>query len=114
MEPHLLLSGAADGLLSISNILEHDEDEAVVHMVNWGCSIARAGWYKRRASTGSHKEETHGQGKTTDWQVWSASDMETFALWTPEASMKSIIRIVLVLILILGIFSWMSCTNMAT
>ncbi len=65
-EPGLLLSGSGDGLLSISNALEDDEDEAVVHVGNWGCSVSRAGW-------GLPAEE-----------IWSHSDMETLATWNNE------------------------------
>ena len=65
-EPRLLLSGSGDGLLSISNALEDDEDEAVVHVGNWGCSVSRAGW--------SLPAE----------EIWSHSDMETLATWNTE------------------------------
>lgn len=62
--PDRLLSASSDGLLSITNAAEQDEDEAVEHVGNWGCSIAQTGW--------------HHDG------VWAASDMETFSLWTSE------------------------------
>ena len=62
--PDHLLSASSDGLLSITNTAEQDEDEAIVHVGNWGCSIAQSGW--------------HHDG------VWAASDMETFSLWTAE------------------------------
>lgn len=62
--PDRLLSASSDGLLSITNTAEQDEDEAVEHVGNWGCSIAQAGWYYDG--------------------VWAASDMETFSLWTSE------------------------------
>lgn len=65
-EPRLLLSGSGDGLLSISNALEDDEDEAIVHMGNWGCSVSRAGW------------SLSAEG------IWSHSDMETLATWNTE------------------------------
>jgi WD40 repeat protein len=65
-DPKLLLSGSADGLLSISNALEDDEDEAVAHVGNWGCSVSRAGWGPA--------------GK----DIWSHSDMETLATWNNE------------------------------
>ena len=74
-KPQLLLSGAADGLLSITDVLEMDEDEAVIHMGNWGCSIARAGWM----STSSR-----GIASSLEPAIWSASDMETMALWSEE------------------------------
>lgn len=73
-EPSRLLSGSADGLLCISNSQEDDEDEAVVQVVNWGCSISRAGWFG--SNDGSER-------------VWSASDMETMAIWSQEVSGKS-------------------------
>ena len=59
-----LLSASSDGLLSITNTAEQDEDEAIEHVVNWGCSVAQTGWYHDG--------------------VWAASDMETFSLWTSE------------------------------
>ena len=62
--PDHLLSASSDGLLTITNTAEQDEDEAVQHVGNWGCSIAQTGWYPDG--------------------VWAASDMETFSLWTPE------------------------------
>lgn len=62
--PDRLLSASSDGLLSITNTAEHDEDEAIESVGNWGCSIAQTGWYQDG--------------------IWAASDMETFSLWTPE------------------------------
>ena len=59
-----LLSASSDGLLTITNTAEQDEDEAIEHVVNWGCSVAQTGWYHDG--------------------VWAASDMETFSLWTSE------------------------------
>jgi WD40 repeat protein len=44
----LLLSASSDGLLCTSNPDEQDEDEAGVHVGNWGCSIARAGWMEAK------------------------------------------------------------------
>jgi len=63
-----LLSASSDGLISVSNPLEQDEDEAVVHVANWGCSVAHAGWFAN-----AHQ-----------WHIWSASDMETMKLWSDE------------------------------
>jgi hypothetical protein len=57
-----------DGLVSITNVQEPDEDEAVIHVANWGCSVAKAGWIG-----GEHQAA-----------VWSTSDMETIALWSNE------------------------------
>lgn len=62
--PDRLLSASSDGLLSITNTAERDEDEAVEHVGNWGCSIAQTGWYHDG--------------------IWAASDMETFSTWTSE------------------------------
>ena len=62
--PDRLLSASSDGLLSIANTAEADEDEAIQHVANWGSSIAQAGWYHEG--------------------IWAASDMETFSLWTSE------------------------------
>ncbi|KAK2462339.1 hypothetical protein APHAL10511_005645 [Amanita phalloides] len=68
---NLVLSGSSDGLISVSNADEEDEDEAVLHVANWGCSISQAGWI----------HEPIGQGGAN---VWAASDMETFSTWTNE------------------------------
>lgn len=62
--PDHLLSASSDGLLTITNAAQQDEEEAVQHVGNWGCSIAQTGWYHDG--------------------VWAASDMESFSLWTPE------------------------------
>ncbi|KAL0949042.1 hypothetical protein HGRIS_009135 [Hohenbuehelia grisea] len=70
-DPRLLLSASSDGLLSISNVDEDDEDEAVLHVANWGCSIAQAGWIPSR----------NGRNGPS---VWASSDMETFSTWSNE------------------------------
>ncbi|KZS97930.1 WD40 repeat-like protein [Sistotremastrum niveocremeum HHB9708] len=61
----LLLSTSSDGLISLSNPREDDEDEAVITASNWGASIARAG------IAGTNR-------------IWAASDMETFSLWSAD------------------------------
>lgn len=63
-----LLSASSDGLISISNADEDDEDEAVLHVANWGTSVSQAGWISVSAGA----------------RVWAASDMETFSCWTDE------------------------------
>lgn len=65
----LLLSVSSDGLVSTSNSDEPDEDEAGLHVGNWGCSIAQGGW-------------VHGQSGLTG--IWASSDMETFSVWSGE------------------------------
>lgn len=65
-ETPVLLSASLDGLLSVSNPLEKDEDEAILHVSNTGSSIARAGW----SHFGQH--------------VWMTTDMETASVWTAE------------------------------
>lgn len=67
--PSLLLSASSDGLVCTSNADEPDEDEAGVHVGNWGCSVAQAGWLHDRMGRPG---------------VWAASDMETFSVWTSE------------------------------
>ncbi|KAI0080683.1 WD40 repeat-like protein [Panus rudis PR-1116 ss-1] len=66
---NVLLSASSDGLVCTSNPDEDDEDEAGLHVGNWGCSIAQAGWI-------------HGKSGTP--AVWTASDMETFGVWSHE------------------------------
>jgi WD repeat-containing protein 89 len=66
----ILLSASSDGLVSMSNSAEDDEDEAVLNVGSWGCSISQAGWIY--GSTATH--------------VWAASDMETFSCWSNEVS----------------------------
>ncbi|KAJ8094499.1 hypothetical protein AAF712_013834 [Marasmius tenuissimus] len=60
----LLLSASADGLISTSNAEEDDEEEAGMHVGNWGCSVAQVGWVGER--------------------IWGSSDMETFSTWSAE------------------------------
>ncbi|TBU39158.1 WD40 repeat-like protein [Dichomitus squalens] len=66
---NVLLSVSSDGLVCTSNAIESDEDEAGLHVGNWGCSIAQAGWLHDRAGRPG---------------IWAASDMETFSVWTGE------------------------------
>jgi hypothetical protein len=61
----LLLSGSTDGLVSLSDIKETDEDEAVYGAENWGVSIANAEVYKAK----------------TGLKVWARSDMDQVATW---------------------------------
>ena len=65
----VLLSASSDGLVCTSNAEEPDEDEAGVHVGNWGCSIAQAGWLHDSAGRPG---------------IWASSDMETFSVWTSE------------------------------
>ncbi|KAJ3479343.1 hypothetical protein NLI96_g9131 [Meripilus lineatus] len=66
---HVLLSASSDGLLCTTDAREDDEDEAGLHVGNWGCSIAQSGWVR---------------GNTNTRGIWAASDMETFSVWTGE------------------------------
>ena len=50
----LILSGSSDGLLTISNPTETDEDKAMLHARRWGTSISQADWYCSSANTSSH------------------------------------------------------------
>lgn len=68
--PRTLLSASSDGLISVSNADEEDEDEAVIQVSNWGCSISQVGWFH--------------QNRGPSRYVWAASDMETFSTWTHE------------------------------
>jgi len=47
----LVLSGSSDGLLTISNPTEADEDEAMLHVRPWGTSIFQADWCCSSANT---------------------------------------------------------------
>ncbi|KAF9224375.1 WD40 repeat-like protein [Gyrodon lividus] len=69
----VLLSTSSDGLISTSNALEEDEDEAVLHVGNWGCSVSQGGWIQNTRGT----------------RVWAASDMETFSCWSNELEQMS-------------------------
>lgn len=72
--PHnILLSVSTDGLVCTSNPDEQDEDEAGLHVGNWGCSVAQAGWI-------------HGQSGSPG--VWASSDMETFSAWSGEVNLS--------------------------
>ncbi|PPQ73505.1 hypothetical protein CVT24_007651 [Panaeolus cyanescens] len=63
----VLLSGSSDGLVSISNPSEDDEDEAPLNVGNFGCSVSQAGWI-------------HG-AQPGQAAIWAASDMETFNVY---------------------------------
>ena len=93
-----LLSGSTDGLLSLTNLQmvmnpdtyadaednDGDEEDAVEHVANWGCSIARCGWIP---SGSKAREDQDGNGDLSKVpRVWSTSDMETMALWSFEVS----------------------------
>ncbi|KAJ7762833.1 WD40-repeat-containing domain protein [Mycena maculata] len=65
---NLLMSASTDGLISTSTADEEDEDEAVLHVGAWNCSVSQAGWI--HSSSGA--------------KVWASSDMETFSTWTDE------------------------------
>lgn len=69
----MLFSASSDGLISISDAQEGDEDEAVIHVGNWGCSISQGGWIY-------DSKEPH---------FWTASDMETFGYWSSEVCAES-------------------------
>lgn len=69
---NVLLSASTDGLVCTSNADEPDEDEALLHAANWGCSVAQAGWI-------------HGYDATPG--VWASSDMETFSTWSGEVTL---------------------------
>ena len=73
MNHNIILSGSTDGLVSTSNADEGDEDEAVIQVGNWGCSVSQTGWI-------------HGESGSMSASVWAASDMETFSTWTSEVS----------------------------
>ncbi|PIL36869.1 hypothetical protein GSI_00559 [Ganoderma sinense ZZ0214-1] len=64
-----LLSVSSDGLVCTSNADETDEDEAGIHVANWVCSVAQAGWLHDRAGRPG---------------IWASSDMETFGVWNSE------------------------------
>ncbi|KAG8992037.1 hypothetical protein FRB90_001110, partial [Tulasnella sp. 427] len=66
-ENPILLSSSTDGLICLSDAREQDEDEAGLHVGNWGKSVSKCDWM-----------QDGGNG------VWSASDMETFATWDAE------------------------------
>lgn len=83
---NVLLSASTDGLVCTSNPDEEDEDEAGLHVGNWGCSIAQAGW-------------VHGRSGTPG--IWASSDMETFSTWSGEVS-KTVIMKELLLIFVIA------------
>ena len=65
---------AADSADGKDKAEEEDEDEAGLHVGNWGCSIAQAGWLHDRAGRPG---------------IWASSDMETFSVWTGEVRLRS-------------------------
>lgn len=68
----VLLSASTDGLVCTTDARQSDEDEAVLRVGNWQKSVSRCGWI--------------GDGAGAGDVVWAASDMETLALWSGEAS----------------------------
>ena len=63
---NILLSASTDGLITLSDANEDDEDEAIIRVANWGCSISNAGWMIN----------------TAEPSIWATSDMETLSLWS--------------------------------
>jgi len=76
---NVLLSASSDGLISLSNSEEDDEDEAVVHVANWGCSVSQAGWIRSE------------NGEAT--KIWAGSDMETFSTWSEQVRVIATVRV---------------------
>ncbi|KDR74407.1 hypothetical protein GALMADRAFT_141450 [Galerina marginata CBS 339.88] len=76
-----ILSGSTDGLLCTSNADEDDEDEALIQVGNWGCSVAQAGWIYREP-----KPKVDDGFVDYDYSaaIWAASDMETFSIWRSD------------------------------
>ncbi|TDL29606.1 WD40 repeat-like protein [Rickenella mellea] len=73
---NILLSASSDGLVSISDPSEDDEDESVLHVGNWGCSVSNTDWI---AGDG---------GSPSNPRVWASSDMETFSTWSNELDLQ--------------------------
>jgi WD40 repeat protein len=65
----VLLSTSTDGLVSLSNPSEEDEDEATFAVANWGTSVSQAGVVYEGSDPKS---------------IWTSSDMETMAIWNFE------------------------------
>lgn len=85
-----ILSGSTDGLLSLTNLQnvlnptmdesnEDEDEDAVEHVANWGCSVARCGWIP---GDGLRVREHHDRSNIP--RIWSTSDMETMGLWSAE------------------------------
>ncbi|KAJ7067920.1 WD40-repeat-containing domain protein, partial [Mycena amicta] len=72
--PNLLLSASTDGLISTSTVNEDDEDEAVLHVGAWNCSVSQAGWIHSSSPSGA--------------EIWAHSDMETFSTWSDELDLR--------------------------
>ena len=69
-----ILSASSDGLVCTSDPYMDDEDEAVLHVGNWGCSVSQVGWIE--------------SSNTLNTKIWAASDMETFSTWSDEVSAR--------------------------
>lgn len=85
-----ILSGSTDGLLSLTNLQnvlnptmdesnEDEDEDAVEHVANWGCSVARCGWIP-----GDGLRVREHQDRSNIPKIWSTSDMETMGLWSAE------------------------------
>ena len=79
--PHLLLSASSDGLLCTTDAREHDEDEAGLHVGNWGCSIGATGWTDQSTDIRAGSSSASVMASS---RVWAHSDMQTVALWSDE------------------------------
>jgi hypothetical protein len=78
--PTLLLSGSTDGLLSLTNPKEPDEEEACYGAEALDGSVAKAGWYRTLVD----EKDKHGKKKKSKRQglkVWGRSDMDSVGTW---------------------------------
>ncbi|XP_078688689.1 WD repeat-containing protein 89-like isoform X1 [Branchiostoma floridae x Branchiostoma belcheri] len=67
--PHKMATGSTDGLISIFDVRQSDEDDAVENVLNTESSVSRIGWY----------------GPNTD-KLYCVTHVETLQLWdTDEA-----------------------------
>lgn len=107
---HALLSASSDGLVSILDTQQTDEDDAVLGVTNTGASVARAGWGFGRgpyayakpdpphlrnkdgspfagARAGAHQSadaDADADATTKLGCFWSASDMQTLGVWEAD------------------------------
>lgn len=72
--PHVLLSGSVDGLVNTYDVRMTDEDDAVQSTVQFGASLASAGWM---ALSGQESSPDH-KG------IWGATTIETVQFWDVE------------------------------
>ncbi|XP_066290396.1 WD repeat-containing protein 89-like isoform X2 [Branchiostoma lanceolatum] len=68
--PHKLASGSTDGLISIFDVRQSDEDDAVENVLNTESSVSRIGWY------GPNSDKLYCVTHVETLQLWDADEAD--------------------------------------